>query len=227
MKHAPHILEELKEITPLLSELSAGVPFVVPEGYFETFAMEMLLQKESMIQKPLQSVPDNYFDEFAGKMLAMAKNSEPKNTQVDTPLLDAIDRKMPYTVPEGYFEQFKEQLSDRLIVAPVKSIQSYRNNFVRFSAAAAVLVMLLTGFWIINQPNVTDNTTAAITPVETKMSNIDTETLSDYLENTAKVEEFAYYLIQPVDDIEGSLDQLSTEDLLQFLENSPPVDPGT
>lgn len=227
MKQATHIREELKTTAPLLAELSVEVPYKAPDGYFDQFALQMILKKETAFPRNPQSVPAGYFENFAGNMVLMAKKEESNQQSDDTPILNSIPKKMPYTVPDGYFEQLEEKLTAEAKPAVVKSINTLRRNIIRFSAAAAVVVMVLTGFWISNQSNSTNDRLAGKVPVESVIEEIDSESLTEYLENTAKAEEFAYYLIQPVDDIEESLESLPTEDLVKFLESSPSVDPGS
>jgi len=227
MKHSPHILDELNKAAPLLQHLPVLVPFTAPEGYFEEFPAHMLLQAKSTPSQTTFSVPEGYFDNFASKMLSMAKASENEAGLTSTPLLDSIHRKMPYSVPSEYFKNFQASLPHQTLQIPVRGIFSIRRNLIRFSAVAAVLVMVITGLWMFNQTPPSNGSMVAVTPIATQLDSIDSETLSGYLDNTAKVEEFAYFLVQPVDDLEGSLEQLPTTDLVTFLENSPAMEPGT
>jgi hypothetical protein len=81
-----HILEELRE-------LNSSLPTYVNE--------------------PVFTVPDGYFDGFAASVLAKIKamDAASVNEELSTlsPLLAAIPRTMPYTLPENYFQ---DQVAD-------------------------------------------------------------------------------------------------------------------
>jgi len=74
------ILEELREIAPLLMEVGTKMPFQVADGYFENFP-ETLFEKAHIgllynIEKPIYQVPDQYFSGLADQILAKAKAAE-------------------------------------------------------------------------------------------------------------------------------------------------------
>jgi hypothetical protein len=77
------------ELTELNSSLSSGkLPevYTVPEGYFESFAQTVLQKIKS------------------------SNTSASEELETLSPLLAGLSRKMPYSVPEGYFNEINTQL---------------------------------------------------------------------------------------------------------------------
>ena len=144
MEENTHILKELEQLAPALTGISKEMPFAVPEGYFESMPVEML---GKVIPSTKPSVPEGYFDSLPGILLSKIKAVENTSELSEiAPVLAGLDRKMPYTVPKGYFEiepviPFKNE-------APVISLQPRRGN-IRWLAAASVVVLagLFTWFY--------------------------------------------------------------------------------
>lgn len=124
MTQSPTILNELKDLNSSLAVTGFSNPYTVPEGYFETFAEQVLnrikageagsAQEELAIISPTLAglirinpyeVPDGYFTGLADEALVLAQNSEPVS-----PVLDLTGKEMPYAVPAGYFENLEETL---------------------------------------------------------------------------------------------------------------------
>lgn len=124
MTQSPTILNELKELNSSLAVTVFSNPYTVPEGYFETFAEQVLnrikageagsAQKELAIISPALAglirinpykAPEGYFTSLADEAIVLAQNSEPVS-----PVLDLTGKEMPYAVPAGYFENLEETL---------------------------------------------------------------------------------------------------------------------
>ena len=88
MENRKKIEEELKELESSLPGAGIPGPFSVPEGYFQDLA-ELILSR-----------------------IRTEQLSAPAEIQSLSPLLASINRKMPYDLPSGYFEQIPD--------APVK-----------------------------------------------------------------------------------------------------------
>jgi hypothetical protein len=79
MKDHQHILSELSSISPLVADLPRNNPFEVPEGYFQQFSANILLQIQAQeIEKEELS-----------------------------PFLQSLKKENPYSVPPDYLQQFK------------------------------------------------------------------------------------------------------------------------
>ncbi len=123
METKNEILNELRQVSPVLAEISRKNLLKVPENYFEQLSGEIMLRINSMQQSeifpaffplidkntPFTLPPDGYFDGFAEKMLDRIRAGSA--TSVDdelssiSPLLKSISRNTPFSVPEGYFEE--------------------------------------------------------------------------------------------------------------------------
>lgn len=108
MNNGNNILNELREISPLLAGMDKVNVFTVPAGYFEGLAdtLQLLVKEENStvlngISKQNQDVPAGYFDSLADTILSKIKAGEAKE---EFPLLNSITRENVYTVPQGYFE---------------------------------------------------------------------------------------------------------------------------
>lgn len=121
MQNRAVILNELREISPLLAEADSQNPYKVPMGYFEGLAGQLLLrikdaEEVSPILKSTSSnpytVPQGYFENFAETLLKRIKaqntGSASEELEILSPLLNKIGKKTPFLTPEGYFEELTD-----------------------------------------------------------------------------------------------------------------------
>src|ERR1700744_4056629 len=124
MQAKNHILDELRSLDAeaLLLEINRqmvdnspkGAPYLVPAGYFEAFpnlVMTRIHDRASVF-----SVPDGYFEGFAAQVLGRIKAGQANQTIREelaalSELVSGISREMPYTLPEGYFEEVSPLLT--------------------------------------------------------------------------------------------------------------------
>jgi hypothetical protein len=131
MKRSPEIWNELMEISPLV----AGIPlkedlYSLPEGYFDKLAAHFLdlsrdFQSETVAvflaeikKNPYFPIPGNYFESFPDKLMSLIKSIQAPSVGEElgglSPLLNQIDRKTPFSVPEGYFDGLSAHVAARL-----------------------------------------------------------------------------------------------------------------
>jgi hypothetical protein len=142
MQASNHIIDELLEISPLLSRLDRTVPlYRVPEGYFNAVPQQILQR----IYQKSGEVPEGYFENFASAMMdrirtleTAAAGAETTGTEVAYPLLAGISRKTPYAVPDGYFSQFPGQVAAAVLPVNQPARLVSFGKWVRFAVAAAV-----------------------------------------------------------------------------------------
>jgi hypothetical protein len=112
------ISEELRSLSALVATISRQTPYEAPDGYFTSFPTQMMqrLAAKSMTF----SVPEGYFEGFAQSVLDKIKvgsgpSKRPETVQAElealSPLLARASREMPYSVPEGYFDEIAPILS--------------------------------------------------------------------------------------------------------------------
>jgi hypothetical protein len=135
------ISEELRSLSALIATISRETPYQAPEGYFLSFPMVVLesvqtgLPRVAGIEKvnPLTfTVPEGYFEGFAQQVLNRIKGGMSNDTgngmaddlgndlgeeETLPAILVQAGRRIPYMVPEGYFDG----LSPLLTVAKDKN----------------------------------------------------------------------------------------------------------
>ena len=132
MENKNPILDELKDISPFVATIGNQPPYTVPQGYFDSFAVQLILriaiEEKAGIDPVLNinkdnvyQVPQEYFDSLAGNILNRVKAQETDNAKEElellSPLLGQIGKKNPFTSPDGYFNEFSDN-----IVAGVKAV---------------------------------------------------------------------------------------------------------
>ncbi|HVW60747.1 MAG TPA: hypothetical protein VHC48_11940 [Puia sp.] len=157
MQLKKEILEELGQLSMVVAGIPRQMPFEVPEEYFTAFSEKMLnlLTQDSEDRplapewgkKPVFSVPGGYFEGFAARMMDRIKMGTAQGEQTSTPapmpveddvrkelaglslLLSGIDKKMPYQVPEGYFDTLEaivEEPGLSPLMAGLKGMTAYQ-----------------------------------------------------------------------------------------------------
>ncbi len=116
MENRKNILKELREISPVVAEISHRAPYSVPTGYFEGLA-DRLLQlvkadgASSVLPKANNpyEVPQGYFEGLADNILQRVKAEE----VILSPALQQANNN-PYEVPQGYFEGLADNILQRV-----------------------------------------------------------------------------------------------------------------
>lgn len=203
MENRNDILNELREISPVLAGINNINVYSVPAGYFDGFAQNILpLVKDeqssllSSINKQAGSIPAGYFDTLAESILSKIKAQEAPEAY---PVLDKIGRQNVYTVPQGYFDTLSTDIINKATLpqAKVVSMQK-RTGWFKYAAAASVVIMLTFGVYKFTSNK---NNVALPEYVEAgkKIKNVD--------EELAKVseEEILKYLQKEGTDVETAL----------------------
>ena len=133
MNPSPAILNELKELSPLLAGMDRVNVFTVPEGYFESLEIVLMAgiatgnaALDQHIGMPDQSVPPGYFDGLAGSILAKVKALDESATGEIaglSPLLAGLQQHNVFTVPNGYFEALPAKLVAQLSTTELNAVE--------------------------------------------------------------------------------------------------------
>jgi hypothetical protein len=135
MEKRYEIGSELREISPYLADIPGGEgPYVVPEGYFDSFADQLMnkiregnkvgVMEELKEISPLlgqaaaktasQEVPDGFFEEFPSLVMrrirAMESDTAGEELELLSPLLGGMEKKTPFELPVGYFNELSGNL---------------------------------------------------------------------------------------------------------------------
>lgn len=160
MQNENEILNELKDISPVLAAQPKLNVFTLPAFYFENLP-ELLLNavREERIPEFLQGipkqntgkVPEGYFEGLAGQILDRVR-SEQAETAADeirvlSPVLESLRGKRVFEVPAGYFEQFKAAMPAGVQTgkAMVVVMKGRMNSFLRYAVAAVFTGLMALG----------------------------------------------------------------------------------
>lgn len=133
MEGKENILEELRQISVFVAEISRVTPYGLPEGYFEDLAGKVLVRIRAG-EAPRNYGTANTFDLFQPDIInpTSDKDQTPNNFRPEfaepefaspeaaAPELPASFSTNPvYSVPSGYFEGFAEKLMGRIKAAEI------------------------------------------------------------------------------------------------------------
>ena len=153
------ILNELREISPLLAHIPKVNIQTVPIGYFdkleERICINSLLHQsetKEYFNEKKPGVPSGYFENLSNSILSKIKEVENADSGEVFPLLENLKNKNVFTVPDGYFDGLSEQIVARAIVKKsAKVISISGNKWWKYAAAAMIAgIMLISGFFMFN-----------------------------------------------------------------------------
>ena len=200
MTRSTDIVKELEEISPVVAQLNATLPYQVPEVYFETLSTVVMAriaaggnEENSLLQvagKSMpQDVPAGYFDSLADSILTKLKTANSAVTaelQELSPVVAAIGNSNVYEVPAGYFDTVADAVTAQ--VKPKAKIVSLFNTrvWMRYAAAAVVISMVAFGVNYAVQKNTTDvaGTIKTEAQFNTQLASISDDAIIDYLQMT-------------------------------------------
>lgn len=118
--------DELKYLSPLLSNLSKETPYSVPAGFFQNFnedVLKRISEKENHLRKE-----------------SFGQTSQEEIESL-SPLLSGLKNKNTYSVPAGYFDTLKQRIEKK--EARVVSITG--RKWYRLAAAAVIIGIVVIG----------------------------------------------------------------------------------
>lgn len=198
-------------------EIPAGitVPYSIPKDYFNQSAnliMARVLNEEGVLgiaKNNPYALPTGYFDNLTDQITQRVIVEEKENQGVK---LANISRKMPFAVPNDYFED-KKATEKKTIVLPFNLNNKLRKAMpiFRFVAAAAFAVFILKGndLSILNKPKPQTEENNKI-DLDAKLNKLSDEELSRYMDNSQ-------LLSQPIEPSGSDLDNLSN--IVENLQN--------
>ena len=242
MEPRTEILRELKEISPVVAGISSLNPYHLPDGYFETFA-EQLMQRirtnsisakeelESLspllnsLSKQLPfDLPENYFEDLSEQALVGVKAIEFVNEELEnlSPLMSSLKSKPLYKVPSGYFGTLPEKILNK-----VKNQQSGKlisinpaRRIMKYAVAAMVVGVIAIGSWFMFNRPVIDQPTVK---VENSVHQASDEEMLNFIQNDASpVAETALNTNEDMNqsDMKVMLANVPDEELEQFAKET-------
>ncbi|HEV8284065.1 MAG TPA: hypothetical protein VGQ09_07130 [Chitinophagaceae bacterium] len=232
----------IQELNNLGSSLAGAEPqniYSTPHGYFEGFAIQVLnliKANESLIwlsslpkNTPYQ-VPDEYFNGLEERIIQAIRNHPDYQTSKEemeslSPLLNSLNKRPVYSVPEGYFENFKIEDEEKEVKTKVVSIS---RKLYRYAAAAIIVgVIALGGLIVYNSNN--NNRKDALAKFEKEVKKIDdvkkTESLIDLMDAGLNEKALASnHKTIKTDDVQQLLQDVSIDELKEFSEQSKDIE---
>lgn len=153
------ILNELREISPILAEIPKVNIQTVPAGYFnrleERICINSLLHQnetKEYFNQEKPGVPSGYFETLSDSILSKIKEKESTESEETYPLLDSLKNKNVFKLPVGYFDELSEKVVAKArIKEPAKVISIGANKWWKYAAAAMIAgLMLISIFYIYN-----------------------------------------------------------------------------
>jgi hypothetical protein len=221
------ILEELKEVAPTLMEVGVDLPFTVPNDYFEQLA-ETILEKATIglipnADKKGFQVPDQYFSGLANKILQRVKESDFEEsslfeeTEFIAPILNIINKGMPYTVPDNYFEKLSIQIPvEKAKIVPMKKMR----NWMTYAAAAIFVGIMVTGSFLFSDKNQEqDFEKYQNLDVAAALDKVSDTELNTYIDenHAASVDDLTESDRSNFDNVDDKIQSMSSENLNQYL----------
>jgi hypothetical protein len=222
------IIQELNELESSLASLSGADIYQVPPGYFESFASQVLdvIKGVEFIgslpqQNPYQT-PLGYFDGLAENIMENIRNHADYQTSLEelgsiSPLLNSLKKVPVYSVPEGYFENFRPAVAAKP-VAKVVSISS--RKWFKYAAAAVITgIVVLGSVLFINSREKIDPRKNPSAWVEKNMKKVDKEDINEFVklaDEQAQVKEGSVATVKK-EEMKDLMKDIPSTEIDQFL----------
>jgi len=233
------IIQELSDLGSDLPANLSGNVYSLPPGYFEGFSEQvttLVKTNESLtwlsslpIETPF-NVPIGYFDELDEKIMQFIRTHADYQTSREelesvSPLLSSISKRPVYSVPKGYFENFKPGVEEK--EAKVVSITGRR--WLRYAAAVTITGVILMAGVIVFRNKHKDPAGKTLAKFENEVKKINdvksTENLIDYMDAGLNEKELASSQKSiKTDDVQQLLKDVSIDELKDFNEESKDIE---
>jgi hypothetical protein len=165
METSNEILTELQEIAPYLGkEGISSIPYMVPHGFFEGFAENLM--------RRIKADTAEYLESKAGQQIAEV--SPLHEISEISPLLAGLIKKNPYQVPIGYFEELKLKVPAQkmqAVASKSKPTPIFNIKFIKYAVAACIVALLGTALFNLTYHKTTDPIKDLTTVSDQDMAN--------------------------------------------------------
>jgi len=163
MTQRDNILQELIELGSTSLNVNPQNIYVVPNGYFEEFADQMLDRiKSPLLNETKQNpytIPVGYFDGLEERLMQAIRESADYQTAKEeletiSPFLNGLKKETPYKIPQGYFENLAAENKPT-----TKVISITHRRWFKYAAAAVIVGIVTTlAFMLSNNKPININT---------------------------------------------------------------------
>ena len=210
-------IEELDHLSAFVGTMSRELPYSVPAGYFEGLEARLL----HIVRENNGSLREESIGQTAKEEL-----------ETLSPLLSGLKKQVPYTVPQGYFEnlatgpQQPKTINEAAHKPVTKIISIRRSRWIRYAAAAVVTgMMVLAGFlYFDGEKEPGGKILAKFTRDVKKMDETQKDKLMDFIDNDLYVEDVAQVNTDSKsDEVKTLLQDISDEELKDFQEQTEDI----
>jgi len=222
MPSNPHIVKELNEISQTVANLPDLPVFAVPENYFEQFPEKLM----SLIRDDTR----NYISEDPLEEIKQI-----------SPLLGGLKKTTPFSVPEGYFSHLEEKLtslpehnveesdgnleiSEPVIPAKILRMSPVRQMY-KLAAAAIIAGIIGVSAWFYFHQEKT--ATPSLATINAALPTVSEKEMKDFLLTIPDMPQPENFQMAGLDNLnfQDMLKDVNDDDLLEFVEESPIVQP--
>jgi len=222
MENRDLILKEIEEVSPLIASIGNKSVFKAPEAYFSRFLAFIMLKINKITtvhstESGSYSVPKNYFlhlpDTILDRIKAEAEIND-SELNVLAPLLNSLDRKNVYSVPEQYFNSIQlNRIIQNKYNARLLSFSKFSRRIVTYSAAAIMAGVMVTG--VFYHPGQTGSL-----DVSKEVNKLTDDELKGYFDDHSVVYSEDPMNIGDEIDVTDQLKSLSDEEINGYLEEN-------
>lgn len=241
MENRQIILQELKELSPVVANLRRDNIFSLPVNYFENFAASVLARIHTEtdgigVKTTPFGVPKGYFDGLAGNILARINQQElgvEEELNSIAPLLNTISRQPVYTIPEGYFESLEVTIPLKVTKPAARVIGFNRpKRLMQYAVAACTAAVLMIGAYLYINKGSNDVTagmpvsydSALKINVPQEIAKVDEQEIDQYLNESPGVGYVINTSASDEIDVQQYIQSASDEEIDQYLKES--AEPG-
>jgi hypothetical protein len=219
MNQENQILEELQEISPLVSNIPRTTPYIIDSDYFAN--VPATLYGITEVKNPY-TVSSDYFQDFTASIYKKCKVADENNS---APTLDLL-KQNPFNLPENYFEQFEAQLQNQLKGNKRQGLLARIGPWKYWSAAASIIGII--GFSIFTFLNAGSQKEDWKTSWNEAKKIINEGNLESEF-NSINAEEMAAYLTEQGHDVDAAVtaciaEESDQEDGLFDIENEKGIE---
>jgi hypothetical protein len=221
-----NIINELKEMAPLLAKIEKEDLYSVPENYFISLTESILfyIHLYELKTKPQPfSVSEGYFETLADSILFKIHTSNLKNEVQEelseiAPILNTINKKNIFSVPDNYFQKFPVPASIERKPGKVVSFGGNIRKWVTYVAAASVLFIIATTSYL--YVSIHHRAIEKHLPIEQRIAELNEQEMVNYLKDNDGI--ISGSLIPTNNDdpqIQHMLQRVSDEEIENYLDD--------
>lgn len=200
MESIKDILNELRELSPVIAAIERRNVFTVPEGYFENLGADIIAGIESekgirfntVSELQAADLPDGYFENLADSVLTKIKGENAADElRALSPVLYSIQNENVFEVPDGYFERLSQEIQNKVQTQKQKVIvmRKHTTSFFKYAVAAVFIGVMALGVFKFTENKQPDvelpgyvKAGMQIKDVDNELSKITDEEIVKYLE---------------------------------------------